>query len=69
LVKGKEKVLKGLAAKHGRTLRVRYSRIVFLQRSKRRCPSCGAPKLKRKASGIWGCLKCGHEVAGGAYDL
>lgn len=69
MAKGEEKVLKGLGAKYGRTLRVRYSRVLFLQKSKRRCPACGALKLKREASGIWGCSKCGHKVAGGAYDL
>lgn len=69
MAKGEERVLKGLGAKYGRTLRVRYSRVVFLQKSKRRCPACGALKLKREASGIWGCSKCGHKVAGGAYDL
>jgi large subunit ribosomal protein L37Ae len=69
LAKGEERVLKGLGAKYGRTLRVRYSRVLFLQKSKRRCPACGALKLKREASGIWGCSKCGHKVAGGAYDL
>jgi len=69
LVKGKEKVLKGLGARYGRTLRVRFSRIIFLQRRKRRCPACGALELKRMASGVWNCIRCGHEVAGGAYDL
>jgi len=69
LAKGEDKTLKGLGAKYGRTLRVRYSRIALLQKRKRRCPSCGALKLRRKASGIWSCSKCGYELAGGAYDL
>jgi large subunit ribosomal protein L37Ae len=69
LAKGEEKVLKGLGAKYGRTLRVRYSRVVLLQKSKRRCPACGALKLKCEASGIWNCSKCGHKIAAGAYDL
>lgn len=69
MVRRKDKTLKGLGAKYGRTLRVRYSRIALLQKRRRKCPSCGALKLKRKASGVWSCLKCGHEVAGGAYDL
>ncbi|MEM1993958.1 MAG: 50S ribosomal protein L37 [Nitrososphaerales archaeon] len=69
MVRGKEKLLKGLGIKYGRTLRMRYSRIYFLLKSKRRCPSCGALKMRRKVSGIWCCLKCGHEVAGGAYDF
>jgi len=69
LVRGKDKTVKGLGVKYGRTLRVRYSRVVLLQKSKRRCPSCGALKLKREASGIWSCSKCGHQVAGGAYDI
>ena len=69
MARGKDKTIKGLGAKYGRTLRVRYSRIALLQKSKRRCPSCGALKLRREASGIWSCLKCGQKVAGGAYDL
>ena len=69
MAKGEDKTLKGLGAKYGRTLRVRYSRIALLQKRKRRCPSCGALKLRRKASGIWSCSKCGYELAGGAYDL
>lgn len=67
--RSKEKVLKGLGVKYGRTLRMRYSRIALLLKSKRRCPSCGALKLRREAIGIWSCSKCGLELAGGAYDL
>lgn len=69
MARGKEKVLKGLGVKYGRTLRTRYSRVQLLLKSKRRCPSCGSLRLRRKAVGLWHCSKCGHEVAGGAYDL
>ena len=31
------------------------------------CPNCGALKLKRIGTSIWGCDRCGAKFAGGAY--
>ena len=31
------------------------------------CSKCGAKKVRRTASGIWNCTKCGAAFAGGAY--
>lgn len=64
---GKLKALKGLRAKFGATVRKRYTRIYILLKLKRTCPKCGSKSLKREASGIWVCKKCGYKVAGGAY--
>ncbi|MCS7116462.1 MAG: 50S ribosomal protein L37 [Nitrososphaerota archaeon] len=61
--------LPGLGAKYGATLRKRYSKVIRLLKSKRRCPQCGSLRFKRIAIGIWGCPICNFKVAGGAYDI
>lgn len=38
-----------------------------LQKQKQKCPECERKALKRTASGIWKCGKCGLQMAGGAY--
>jgi|TARA_B100001113_G_scaffold164902_1_gene134871 large subunit ribosomal protein L37Ae len=32
------------------------------------CPVCQYAKVKRQASGIWACKKCGHTFAGGVWE-
>jgi len=32
-----------------------------------KCHKCGADKIKRIATGIWNCTKCGYKFAGGSY--
>lgn len=61
--------LKGLGPKYGSTLRKRYTRAFKLLKAKRTCPSCGSPRFRRAAIGIWVCPKCGLKIAGGAYDV
>ena len=65
----KATIIKGLGAKFGTPVRKRYGRLAHLQRKYRICPSCGSVSLKRKASGIWACLKCDFRIAGEAYDI
>lgn len=31
------------------------------------CSKCGAIKVKRTATGIWNCTKCGYTFTGGSY--
>ena len=65
----KEAKLKGLGTKFGAPVRKRFSRIASLQKMRRSCPACGSWRLKRDASGIWTCRKCGLKLAGEAYDV
>jgi len=64
-----EAKLRGLGAKYGATVRKRYSRVVGLLKLRRKCPHCGAWKLRRMAAGIWRCSSCDHRIAGGAYEI
>jgi ribosomal protein L37AE/L43A len=38
------------------------------QRKKQKCPFCSG-RAKRKASGIWNCVKCGKIFAAGTFHL
>lgn len=38
-----------------------------LQKQRQKCPECERSTLKRSASGIWNCSRCGLQMAGGAY--
>ena len=51
--------VRGLGAKYGGTLRKRYAKVFKTLKAARACPSCANMKLKRQASGIWGCSSCG----------
>jgi large subunit ribosomal protein L37Ae len=37
-------------------------------RQKYKCPSCGAPKVKRVGTSLWQCGRCGVKFAGAAYS-
>lgn len=65
----KRSTLKGLSSKYGATVRKRYTRVVRVLKTKRRCPSCGRLSLKREAAGKWRCSVCAFTAAGGAYDI
>jgi large subunit ribosomal protein L37Ae len=57
----------GLRGRGGATLRRRYGRILDSLNTYHRCPSCANHSVKRESIGLWGCRKCGHTFAGGAY--
>jgi len=54
-------------SRYGVGIRKRLLKIESEQFAVHNCPECGAPKVKRKAPGIFECRKCGYEFAGGAY--
>ncbi len=54
-------------ARYSSPLKKEVKEIEEIQRKKQVCPKCGRKSLKRKGYAIWGCSKCGAEVAGGAY--
>ena len=54
-------------ARYGGLARKKVAAVERRQRAKHECPSCGAPSVRRTSTGIWGCRKCGHTFAGGAY--
>ncbi len=66
--KGK-KILKGLKAKYGSSVRKKYTKVYKILKQKRECPNCGSIKLKRYNKGIWKCNSCEFTVTGGAYDI
>jgi large subunit ribosomal protein L37Ae len=47
--------------------RVRWRDVHNREKAAHTCPSCGHPKLRRVATAIWSCRKCGTKFAGGAY--
>jgi len=54
-------------ARYGRKIRTRVLKIEKLQNAKHSCPKCNKPGVKRLATGIWFCKKCGAKFAGKAY--
>ena len=54
-------------ARYGLKLRKKIIEIENVQRKKHICPECKNKTLKRIASGIWQCKKCGNKIAGKAY--
>ena len=55
-------------ARYGRKLKKKLIDVEKLQHTKHVCPSCKkVGGIKRVASGIWTCKKCGVKFAGKAY--
>ena len=53
--------------RYGKKVREIVAEIEKIQRKRHICPKCEMPYVKRLASGIWFCKKCGAKFAGGAY--
>jgi len=54
-------------ARYGKKVREKVAEIEREMRKRHVCPVCDMPYVKRLASGIWVCKKCGAKFAGGAY--
>jgi len=55
-------------ARYGRKLKKKLIDVEKVQRAKHKCPFCKKEGgVKRVASGIWTCKKCGAKFAGKAY--
>ena len=54
-------------ARYGLRVRRRVTEIETRQKARHECPSCRTGTVRRVATGIWQCRKCGHKFAGGAY--
>jgi large subunit ribosomal protein L37Ae len=55
-------------SKYGKKIRDNVKKIELRSKTKHKCPQCEKLSLKRKASGIWECSKCGAKMAGGAWS-
>jgi len=53
--------------RYGVRIRRRLQEVEEGQRVWHRCPKCAAESVRRLASGIWACRRCGIRFAGGAY--
>ncbi|MAM42090.1 MAG: 50S ribosomal protein L37 [Thaumarchaeota archaeon] len=64
----KSKTTTEFGAKFGSSVRKKYTKVIRVLKSKRKCPDCGSIKFKRKYVGIWQCDKCKLKLADAAYD-
>ena len=55
-------------SRYGGSVRRRAGAAIAKVKRSYTCPVCQYPKVKRQASGIWGCKKCGHTFAGGVWE-
>ncbi|WP_456474211.1 50S ribosomal protein L37ae [Candidatus Pyrohabitans sp.] len=53
--------------RYGMRLRRKWVEIDRKQRLRHICPVCQRHAVRRIASGIWKCRKCGAKFTGGAY--
>ena len=54
---------------YGTRVRKKLNEIESSQRKKQKCPHCSKFGVKREATGIWNCKKCGRRFTGHAYSL
>jgi len=56
-------------ARYGKSVKRKILDVEKGKRKERVCPHCLKSGLKRMASGIWFCKKCGLKLAGKAYKV
>ncbi|MDD5331492.1 MAG: 50S ribosomal protein L37ae [Candidatus Nanoarchaeia archaeon] len=55
--------------RYGRKIRKRVLDIEVRQKQKQTCPYCKKKQVKRIASGIYNCSKCGSKFTSKAYEV
>ncbi len=55
--------------RYGKGVKEKVIEIERSQKAKHVCPSCMKPTIRREASGVWKCRKCGIKIAGRAYNV
>ncbi|HKZ45208.1 MAG TPA: 50S ribosomal protein L37ae [archaeon] len=65
--KGKAGPAGRFGVRYGWTIRAAVSKIETVEKKRHICPKCSLPYVKRVASGIWKCKKCGAKFAGLSY--
>lgn len=55
--------------RYGIKIRRRIDEILREKRKVYKCPNCKRMALRRTASGIWECKKCGFKIASKAYKF
>ena len=64
----KVKMAGRFGSRYGTKIRQRLVDVETIQRKKHKCPKCEQFKVKRLASGLFKCRKCGAKFTGGAYS-
>lgn len=54
--------------RYGKGVKKKFLGIESGQKKRKICPKCMKASLKRVASGVWACSKCGYKAAGRAYS-
>jgi len=54
-------------SRYGKKDRQQVADIERIQKQRHVCPRCRLPYVRREASGIWKCKKCGNRFTGLAY--
>ncbi len=61
--------IKRFGARYGRGVKLKFGQVEAEQRKNHLCPYCRAIRVKRVATGIWECRKCGAKFTGRAYSV
>ncbi|MGV8168604.1 MAG: 50S ribosomal protein L37ae [Candidatus Nanoarchaeia archaeon] len=59
---------KRFGVRYGRTVKQKLAKIEESAKAKYKCPYCAAPKVVKKAAGIWECKKCEKVFASKAFS-